>query len=40
MKTRIWLAVIIVFGMIACDKDKFQTVPQLKLRSITPEVVP
>ena len=40
MKTRIWLAVIIVFGMIACGKDKFETVPQLTLRSKTPEVVP
>jgi hypothetical protein len=39
MKIRIWLALIIVFGMIACGKDKFQTVPQLTLRSITPEVV-
>ena len=37
MKIRIWLALIIVFGMIACDKDKFQTVPQLTLRSIRPE---
>jgi hypothetical protein len=40
MKTTIWLAVIIVFGMIACGKDKFETVPQLTLRSKTPEVVP
>ena len=40
MKTRIWLALIIVFGTIACDKDKFQTVPQLTLRSMSPEVVP
>ena len=40
MKTRIWLALIIVFGMIACDKDKFQSVPQLKLKSMSPEVVP
>ena len=40
MKTRIWLAVIIVFGIIACGKDKFETVPQLTLRSKTPEVVP
>jgi hypothetical protein len=40
MKTRIWLVLIIVSGMIACGKDKFLTVPQLTLRSITPEVVP
>jgi len=39
MKTRIWIALIIALGMIACDKDKFQTVPQLTLRSISPEVV-
>ena len=37
MKIRIWLILIIFFGMIACGKDKFQTVPQLTLRSITPE---
>lgn len=40
MKTRIWFAVIITFGMIACDKDKFETVPQLELRSRTPDIVP
>jgi len=39
MKIRIWIALIIALGMIACDKDKFQTVPQLTLRSISPEVV-
>lgn len=40
MKTGIWLALIITFGMIACDKDKFETVPQLELKSRTPDVVP
>ena len=40
MKIRIWLAVIIFFGMIACGKDKFQTIPQLTLKSMNPEVVP
>ena len=40
MKIRIGLALIIVVGMIACGKDKFETVPQLTLRSKTPEVVP
>ena len=41
MKTRNWLAVIIIFGMIGCDKGtKFETKPQLTLRSKTPEVVP
>jgi len=40
MKIRIWLAVIIVLGIIACGKDKFQTIPQLTLKSMNPEVVP
>ena len=40
MKIRIGLALIIVFGMIACGKDKFQTIPQLTLRAKSPEVVP
>ena len=40
MKTRIWLAMIIVVGMIACGKDKFQTIPQLTLKSKSPDVVP
>ena len=40
MKIRIWLALVIVLGMISCDKGKFETVPQLTLRSKTPEVVP
>lgn len=39
MKIRIGFVLIIVFGMIACDKDKFQTVPQLTLKTMTPEVV-
>ena len=39
MKTRIWLALIIFVGMIACGKDKFETKPQLTLRSVSPEVV-
>jgi len=40
MKIRIWVALIIIFGMIACGKDKFQTIPQLTLRTKTPDVVP
>ena len=40
MKTRIWLALIIVFGMIACDKDKFETKPQLELMSRNTDIVP
>ena len=40
MKTRICIALIIVVGMIACGKDKFETKPQLTLRSKSPDVVP
>ncbi|HEX6168881.1 MAG TPA: hypothetical protein VFZ33_04250 [Chitinophagaceae bacterium] len=40
MKTGIWLALIISFGMIACDKDKFETVPQLELKSRSTDIVP
>ena len=40
MKPGIWLALIITFGMIACDKDKFETVPQLELKSRSTDVVP
>ena len=40
MKTWIWLALIIVFGMIACDKDKFETKPQLELMSRNTDIVP
>jgi|SRR5215203_4939600 len=39
MKTRIWLAVIITFGMIACGKDNFETKPQLEYLSRNTEVV-
>ena len=40
MKTRIWLAVIITFGMIACGKDNFETKPQLEYISRSPEKEP
>lgn len=40
MKTRIWIALIIVVAMIACGKDKFETKPQLTLKSQKPDVVP
>ena len=40
MKTRIWIPLIIVLGMIACGKDKFETKPQLTLRSKSPDIVP
>ena len=39
MKTRIWLAVIITFGMLSCGKDKFETKPQLEYLSRNTEVV-
>ena len=39
MKTRIWLAVIIIFGMLSCGKDKFETKPQLEYLSRNTEVV-
>ena len=39
MKTRIWLAVTIVFGMIACGKDNFETVPQLEYKSRSTDIV-
>ena len=39
MKARILLAVIITFGMISCDKDKFETKPQLEYLSRNTEVV-
>jgi len=40
MKIRIWLALVIVLGMISCDKGKFETVPQLRLKSRSPEKPP
>ena len=40
MKTRIWLAVIIAFAIIACGKDKFETKPQLEYISRNTDVVP
>ena len=40
MKTSITVAAIIVFGMLACSKDKFQTVPSLRLKSKSTDVVP
>lgn len=39
MKTRIWLAMIIAFGMISCDKDKFETIPQLEYKSRSTDIV-
>ena len=39
MKIRIWLA-LIIFGMIACGKDKFETIPKLRFKSKNTDVVP
>jgi hypothetical protein len=39
MKTIITVAVIIALTIIACGKDRFQTVPQLKLKSRNTDVV-
>ena len=39
MKTRNWIALIIVFGMIACGKDKFETKPSLRLKSKNTDIV-
>lgn len=40
MKTRISLIALIVFAVIACGKDRFQTEPQLKLKSRSTDIVP
>ena len=39
MKTIITLVVIIALTVISCGKDRFQTVPQLKLKSRNTDVV-
>ena len=39
MKTRIWLAVIITFGIISCGKDRFETKPQLEYLSRNTDIV-
>ena len=39
MKTRIWLAVIITFGILACGKDNFETKPQLEYLSRNTDIV-
>lgn len=40
MKTRLVLAIIVTMAIIACGKDSFETVPKLKLKSVSPDVVP
>lgn len=40
MKTSVTLAAIVILAMLACSKDKFQTVPSLRVKSVSTEVVP
>lgn len=40
MKIRISLLAIIAFIVVACGKDRFETVPQLKLKSRNGDIVP
>ena len=40
MKTRVTLVLIIALAMISCGKDRFQTVPQLKFKSKSPDKSP
>jgi hypothetical protein len=40
MKTPISFLAIVVFVLVACGKDKFQTIPQLKLKSRSTDIVP
>lgn len=40
MKTISICLLVLVFVAIACGKDRFQTVPQLKLKSVSTDVVP
>jgi hypothetical protein len=40
MKTRVSLLVLVAMVIIACGKDRFQTVPQLKLKSRNTDIVP
>jgi hypothetical protein len=40
MKTSVMLALIIAATMISCGKGRFQTVPQLKLKSRNTDIVP
>ena len=39
MRTRIMFAVIVALAIISCDKDKFETVPQLTLKSRNTDLV-
>ena len=39
MKTRISILAIIVFVVVACGKDRFETIPKLKLKSRNADIV-
>jgi hypothetical protein len=39
MKVFSFLLVLLVVGVASCDKDKFETVPQLNINSISPNTV-
>jgi len=40
MKFRVIIAAVLVFTLIACNKDKFQTKPTISIKSINTEIVP
>lgn len=40
MKTIILFAFLFLATALSCNKDKFQTVPRLTIKSVTPDVVP
>lgn len=40
MKTKIFLSIFFLSMAFACNKDKFQTTPQLTIKSVSPKVVP
>jgi len=40
MKTVLLFAAFILFGFVSCNKDKFQTIPQLKFKSKNTDLVP
>ncbi len=40
MKTRLLFFSLLLFAVLACSKDKFQTIPHLKFKSKNTDVVP
>ena len=39
MKTVLLFSALILFGLVSCNKDKFQTIPQLKFKSKNTDLV-